>query len=107
MKFVAAIAAILFYFYIFLSLATGPPLKGTASTMTLQREALPFVLFELLLICGVNEPKLPQTSALEWRTSSNTIYNNSVVFRTSVESLATKFQRTPALYHSCLYLSTG
>ncbi len=49
------LAAILVYLYIFLSLTTGIPLWNAASTRALHRRALSFALFELLLICGVNE----------------------------------------------------
>ena len=51
--FAAAVAAILFYLYIFLMTVEVMPVTG-ASTRALQREALPFALFELLLPCGIN-----------------------------------------------------
>lgn len=65
------LAAVLVYLYIFLSLATGPPLRGTAPTFPLQRPALAFGTLGLLLICGANEPRLSQSSAVQRRTSSN------------------------------------
>jgi hypothetical protein len=49
------LAAVLVYLYIFLSLSTGPPLRGTAPTFPLPRPALAFGTLGLLLICGVNE----------------------------------------------------
>jgi len=50
-----AVAEVLFYVYIYLSLATGRPLKATAPTFSLQRSALTFETLGLLLPCGVNE----------------------------------------------------
>ena len=52
--FVAAVTAVLFYLYIFLSISAGLPLKETAPTFPLQRPALAFGTLGLLLICGVN-----------------------------------------------------
>jgi hypothetical protein len=51
------LAAVLVYLYIFLSLSTGPPLKGTAPTFPLQWPALAFGTLGLLLICGINETR--------------------------------------------------
>jgi len=51
---VIAIAAVLFYLYIYLRIATGSPLKGTAPTLSLHRSALTFDALGLLLFCGIS-----------------------------------------------------
>jgi len=77
-----------------------PSPSRDASTRALQWEALPFALFELLLLCGVNEwfahgqegvgkDPFSQTAALQLRTSSGCSCSGG----TSVESLTTKFSK--------------
>ena len=56
-----AVAAVLFYPYIYLSIATGCPLKTTAPTYPFKRAALHSGYLGLLLICGFNGEVLVDT----------------------------------------------
>ena len=53
-----AVADVLFYSYIYLSIATGCSLKTTAPTYPFKRAALHSGYLGLLLICGVIELRL-------------------------------------------------